>query len=288
MAVRRASTLSLDNSRGKVQQQLRKFRQKVKKIPWLPEHLQRPELLAPRRFPNANLSSSHVDNTSEHDQPLLFKLPAEIRLKIYEYVIAEPDDDHLDHLSFESTSVFHSITALPINCIWRVPGRLIAKPPLPNLFVSIFTLFLAAVSVLPRLHADKILIDVWSQSPESPPHMQDDVCGHHRHILRITHLLHLQHCRPTGLHLLAATPASSQYLPFACSVSSPLAFDHILVAESNRKARKCICQSNLRRRMSSKKTNSGADLRLDLGEDVDCYLESDERPAHVAGIHSPV
>ena len=119
-------------NRDRLRQKLRNIKRKIKALPWIPEYLQTPGSLSSRRYPTKNLSSSFLRNSSNSECPLLRLLPAEIRVKVFEYVLTDPSLTY-GELSSPEPSPFGTLESIdcPVNCLWRIPGRLIAKPPSP-------------------------------------------------------------------------------------------------------------------------------------------------------------
>ncbi|KAL9129639.1 MAG: hypothetical protein Q9217_001957 [Psora testacea] len=112
---------------------LRSLKSRLKRSKWTPIYWQTPEPLELRRH-HQNLSNATICHTRNAQSLLLRALPFEIRLRIYEYVFSHPPLRYPLADSDQNAQVRGLLDAshFPINCIWRgrLPGRLIAQPPI--------------------------------------------------------------------------------------------------------------------------------------------------------------
>ena len=131
----RVRCVSPSLTHARVRQILRKLRAKIKRLEWLPSQWQSPEPLGSRRFPNHNLSTSFLDHPSESGSSLLSCLPLEIRLRIYELVL-ETSSHPSGCSDRDQNPLFQAIRREPINCIYRVSGRLTVTTPFGHQAVS--------------------------------------------------------------------------------------------------------------------------------------------------------
>ena len=131
----RVRCVSPSLTHARVRQILRKLRAKIKRLEWLPSQWQSPEPLGSRRFPNHNLSTSFLDHPSKSNSSLFSSLPLEIRLRIYELVL-EASSHPSDCSDQDQNPLLQAIRREPINCLHRVPGRLMVTTPFGHQLVS--------------------------------------------------------------------------------------------------------------------------------------------------------
>ena len=115
----------------KLRQKLRNLRIKIKRSDWIPNQWQTPDPLETRRN-DQNLSNVTLDAAKNPTSRFLGVLPYEIRLQVYEYVLSDLDVLYQQELPLVGFEILKDIKHHPINCLWRIPGRLIAKLPYPN------------------------------------------------------------------------------------------------------------------------------------------------------------
>ena len=125
--------------RRRLREKYRNLKSKVKRSNWIPSHWQVPDALE-TRAEHQKLSDLSIDRSGNPDSLFLRMLPLEIRLRIYGIVFSDPALllEHQDTAPSEGESL-KAINHHPINCLWRIPGRLVAKSPYPDRCVGDLT-----------------------------------------------------------------------------------------------------------------------------------------------------
>ena len=143
--------------RWKLREKYRTLKSRVKRSNWVPSHWQVPDALEARAC-HQNLSDVSIERSGDSQSPFLRLLPLEIRLRIYEFVFSDPGLllEQQDATPPEGESL-KAISHHPINCLWRIPGRLVAKPPNPDRSVRCHQPYhFTRCKVLPQTLLEKI------------------------------------------------------------------------------------------------------------------------------------
>lgn len=114
----------------RLRRKIKSLKRRIKRSKWVPSYWQTPDRVASRQR-HQNLSDISVTRHDGSAPTSLLTLPVELRLLIYHHVFSTPSSSGMcengDHE--KDAPVLEHLTHYPINCLWRSPGRLIAKPP---------------------------------------------------------------------------------------------------------------------------------------------------------------
>ena len=123
------SRRSLRKWRWRLRMKTRELRMALKRLKWIPSSWQKPEAISSQRRPNPKLSICSLRSPANAETLFLSVLPAEIRLRIYEYFLSDPPVWGISGHAPSPAYALEYVRHYPINAMWRVPGRLRASTP---------------------------------------------------------------------------------------------------------------------------------------------------------------